>query len=647
MGIRKTPVAAREVRETLTWQEIQEARDRVLASDIPHIPQIQSLVAAAAQIQLDEKNATLGRRRIGHLDWQFESWRHYDINGELRFAAGRHASAVSQVRLFIAELDDEGQPGDPAKDPKVVAIGQAMLGGPAQRSERLRQLGIQFYIGGESYIVAESVSDTKSDVWYVVGARQIKKEGRTFKVERPDELGGGFHVLDPQADLLMRAWTPHPDNGRVADSPTRAVLPVLREIERLSMLTFSQIDSRLISAGLLLLPQGIDFPHKEGSAGGIEGLLEMILAVAQAQLSGAGTAAGLVPILAEIPAGTGSDIVHQKFETALQAELKEKLDHAIRRLATGLDTSPEEMLGQGKSNHWSANQIGEDGIKLFVRPVLLRICDALNNGYLYPALKAAGLDPTKYSVWFDLSPLAVRPNRFEDAVQLHAIGVITDDELRKSGNFSDDAALDDQQLAEWRAWELAKLNPQVILADAGYAKILKLPQLAPPPTPAPALPPGQGDQGDGEQPALTDAQQGDQAANPVPETPSGGASPAQRGLTASAGTLLPGAEQAVLRALELAGGRLLAGRGRHNIRGKFNDVPKHLLHTRVHPTDRDHARELLAGAFTHVGSLANHFGFSSGDLEYLLEGYCVELLVRGYAHEPELLTATLSAASGG
>jgi hypothetical protein len=601
----------------------------------PDTSGMRALVAAAAAMQLDE-GATL-RRRVGDEEWQREAWRHYDINGEVRFAANRHAGALSQCRLFVAELDDNGNPGDEAEDPDVKALGETIFGGPAKKAEFLRQIDVQLYVGGESYVVAESAARKDSDVWYVVSPSQIRRSTKirgSYKVERPIEHGGGWYDIQPGRDILTRIWTPHPRKYDLADSSVRSALPILREIERLTMLTFSQIDSRLISAGLLLLPQGISFPDKDGTTQGIKGLLEMILEVASAQLSGAGTAAGLVPILAEIPPGTGNEINHVKFETALQAEIQTKLDHAIRRLATSLDIDPSELLGQGDSNHWSAWQIDENGIKLFIQPPMIRICDGLTTGYLRAGLKTIKKDPDRYTLWFDPSALTSRPDRFDDAIQLYDRGEVNGDTLRKSGNFPDGAKPEKAELTSWRAWTLIKQDPQ-LLANPELAKLAGLPTVEAPPPPggAPELPAG---------PAPED--QGGQREGQIrqrlglPETESGGASPAQQGLTAS---ILPGAEQVVLRALELAGGRLL---DRHS-RGKFASVNRTELHTRVRPTDREHARRLLEGAFAHVPALARHHSLNPGELSYVLSEYCVELLIRGYAHDTDLLRAMLDAAS--
>lgn len=606
---------------------------------------MQALVAAAAQIKLDEGSVI--RATINDQDWQREAWRHLDINGELRFAANRHAAAISQCRLYVAELDDKGAPGDESKDPRLQVLAESMFGGPAAKVEALRTIGIDFYIGGEAFIVAEGATNPKSDVWYVVTANQIKRNGSQYTVKRPQTKGGGQAKLTAGKDLLIRAWTPHPRDTDLADSPTRSVLPVLREIERLSQLLFSQIDSRLISAGLLLFPSGTSFPKADGTAGNLNDLMAMVLEVARAQLTGAGTAAGVVPIMAETPTDATQKPEHLTFSTPLQGELKDKLDQALKRLAVGLDIAPEELLGLGDSNHWSAWSIDETGIRLFIQPVMGRICDALTQGYLIPAMTAMGIaEPEKYTLWYDTSALTVRPNRFEDALQLHERGVIDDDELRRAGNFNNQTAPDKKELAVQRAWAIVQLKPE-FLQQKEYADLLGLPVAAPPPAPpgaagalaGPDVPPG---------PPGTDtgAAAGRDAAIQqqlgLPQTPSGGESPAQRGrkaLTASA-ALLPAAEQAVLRALELAGSRMLDRKSR----GQYVDVPRHELHTRIRPTDAAHARRLLSGAFQHTGVMASHFSLGAYDLERLLQEYTVQLLVRGYAHESEFLQLTLAAA---
>lgn len=598
------------------------------------------LTAAAAQVKLDGQS--IQSLKIAEQEWQKEAWRLYDLVGEFRFVANRRGHQLSRIRTYVAEVDDTGAPGKEATDTDIKALGEGIFGGPAAKAEGLRIVGIQLFVAGECYIVAESATKSAGDDgpdgdrWYVVSPTDLKKESGTLKVKRPQAAGGEWYDLK-QSDLLIRVWTPHPRKYDVADSPTRAVLPVLREIERLSMLVFSQIDSRLISAGLLLFRQGLSFPSQadgdQEKIPGIQGLMEAILEAAKASLQGAGTAAGLVPIAAEVPGdGAVADAVHHlRFDTPLTGEIKDKLDHAIRRLALGLDAPPEALLGLGGANHWSAWQISEDEIKTQVEPTAIRVCDALTTAYLAPALQAIGKaeeDVDQWTLWFDPAPLAVRPNRFEDAVKAWEKGLISDEALLNAGAFDADDETTKKAKLEWRAWELVKLNPQLV-ADPEIQRILGLPAItipAPPAPEQPALPPGE------EQPAIEQA---------PPEQPATSETPAQQEEGFAA--LLPAAEQVALRALELAGGRLLDRRNR----GQFADIPKHDLHTRVHARDHVHASELLAGAFTHVPALAAHHGLPAADLEWLLRGYCTELLVRGHPHGSPLLRETLRRASRG
>lgn len=611
----------------------------------PAPPPRNALVAAAAQLDLTSV-ASASVFRIRDLEWQKEAWRHYDICGEFRFVANRHASALSRCRVFIAEIDNKGRPGKEVVDESIAILGEAMFGGPAKKAETMKIIGVQQYVAGECYAVAVSGKGGRDDQWFIASPAEIRRTAGAVAVKLPMNFtgGGGYHTLRPQQDLIMRIWTPHPRLFDVADSPTRAVLPTLREIERLTQLCFSQIDSRLISAGLLLLSESIDFPAKGDKPGGVEGLQEAILEAARAQLVGAGGAAGLVPIMVTIPEPTGAggrtnisqSFAHIKFDTPLTSELEKKLDQAIRRLALGLDVAPEDLLGQGDANHWGSWQIEESSIKLFIEPVLTRLCAALTEAYLAPALKAIGKDPDKYTLWYDISALTVRPNRMEDALQLWDRGILSNDALIAAGAFDEGDQPNAKSQLRWIAWQLAKLDPTLVTVPAIAQLLGFTPQQIQSLTQAP---PDQGAPPPEQAPPPPDQGQAIEAgpAGSIPQMPSG-ASPAQRGNRgANVEALTAATEQVVLRALELAGGRLLD----RTQRGRYGDVHKFELHTRISPRDPTHARNLMIGAWEHLPRLAGHFGVDAVTLEDLLSGYCTELLVRAHPHAPELLREVL------
>lgn len=619
-------------------RELVPARPRHSPTDIPALvasagdTPATSLVASALEIEVKPGQTP---RAIQTLAWQKEGWRHLDICGEARFAANRFGAALSRCRIYVAEVDEFGQPGREATDKDVQALASTVFGGPVEKVEAVRLLGTQGYVAGESYVIAEDRGSEDKDKWYVVTTDQIQVDGSSYTVRRPLELGGGKRTIKPGVDLMMRVWNPHPRDTDQADSPIRSVLPVLREIERLSMLTMSQIDSRLISAGLLLLPQGIDFPHAEDTEGGIVGLLEMILEAAQAQLTGAGDARGLVPIIAEVPAGSGQDIQHLRFDTPVQGEIKDKLDHAIRRLALGLDADPAELLGQGDSNHWSAWAVDEGSIKLYISPALARICLALTTGYLRGALETLGKDPDKFVYWYDTAPLAARPDQREDAFKLYELGLISIKALLDACNFSPDDEPSKKQLLEWRIWQLVKLTPALVY-DAQVQEVLGLPALQQP------APPGQ--PAVGATPTPED-QAADERGLPAQEDQTNvnaedGGPPAQGDVQESAfARLMPAADLLVWRALEIAGGRLRPARGALD---QFSAVKRHDMHTRVVVADATHAATLLSDAFLHVAPTANRVGVDPIELDRVLRAYCVELLTRQHPHTPALLETVLT-----
>lgn len=594
-------------------------------------PRPNSLVAAASQIPLD--GSSWKNFRFGDQKWQEEAWRHYDICGELRYVANWIGNAVSRCRLYVAEVDDAGRPGDEVEDPEIVAIVETMFGGPAGRAEAQRALGIHLTVPGEAYIVAEAAEKADSDVWYVASTTEVRKQAGKIFVDRSNTYGGGKHELQEGKDLLIRVWTPHPRRHDLADTAVRAVLPILREIEQLTKHVFAQIDSRLAGAGLLLLPEEVEFPaDPDNPNGDMAGFMQMLTRVMAASLSNREDPSSLVPLMAKVPGEYVDKIKLLTFETPLTGEAKDLRQEAIRRLALALDVPPEVLLGQGSANHWSAWQIEEGAIKIHVVPVVSRIADALTSAYLAPALKAIGKDPERYTVWYDTSPLTQRPDRQSEARDLHGVGLLSDKALRGAGNWSEDDAPDEEERQRRLAVELIKLNPQ-FAADPKLKELAGLPpevlegqQAGPGPAPEGGgggfeLPPVPEDQGLG-----------------LPEMPADVGSPAQ---TAA---LEVGADMLVRRAMELAGKRLLTRQARAELSAA--NTPPHLLHTQLKVLNHAHAATLLSGAFEFVPALAEQVRVEPTRLTTLLDIYCRELLTRGAAHDPEALRMWLSMGMG-
>jgi hypothetical protein len=603
-----------------------------------------SLVAAAARIHLDG----LGWRtyKFGDDTWQTEAWRLYDIIGELRFVANWIGSACSRVRVYVAKVDDNGRVQAEVTNKKIAGLADTLFGGPPSKAEALRLLGINLTIAGDCFIVGRGTKDPESDEWFIVSTSELKRWGSRISWEFTD---GTKETLDPKRDLVIRVWTPHPRRGLWADSPTHAALPMLWEIERLTRFVFAQIDSRLVSAGLLFLPKDVSFPDEEDAEGGIltgaEALTSRLMKTASASLKGEGTAAGVVPTMAELPIEALGKIDLIQFTSELSKNALELRTEAIRRFALAMDIEPSILSGAGEANHWGAWQIMEGQINVHIIPLMSRICDALTTAYLQPALKTINEDPDRYVFWYDTAPLTVRPERGKEAREMYKEGIIGRETVITLNDLKLSDIPEDEEDLRLFTRELMLRDPNlfqipVVRKIAGYTdEILPpdtvvtppaqpgMPGAGPPPPPAP--PTGIQPTPGGPMPLESEAQ--NRLSGPPPAPPGVTASAT---VPASVNTFVV-SNATVLRALDRAGKKLL---DRHS-RDKWPEVPAYELHTRIRVGDREHAGRLLDGAWDHLPVLAAAVDHNMNTLalQEALHEYCVTLLTNEQLHHVQLL----------
>jgi len=617
---------------------------RVVVNDMTpaphHAPEQKSLVAAAARISLQGQRTWLNYR-FGDNTWQEECWRLYDVIGELRFAASWVGSACSRVRIYVADVDKNGRVQQETKKPKIAALSDTLFGGPPAKAEALRMLGINLTVAGDAYIVGKQGSESDPDQWFVVSCSEFKRYRGTLRYEWSDGTMGSVE----DGDLVIRVWTPHPRRHIWADSPVHAAMPMLWEIERLTRYVFAQIDSRLVSAGLLPIPKEASFVDDDEELTGAEGLTAHLSRVGALSLKGEGTAAGVVPTVVEMPMEALGKIQLVQFNSELSQQARELRQEAIARFATAMDFPPEVLGGTGQTNHWSAWHIEESAVKIHIEPLMTRICDALTTAYLQPALKHLKEDPDRFIFWYDTAPLTVRPERLKDTLNMYEKGLVSRETVLIEGDYKLTDAPDDKE-------DLMRFTREVILRDpnllqspalrkvAGYTEdvlpadaVVAPPQqpgapgAGPPPPPAPPT----GIQPTGPAP-LPQGSTAEGAPTPV-EGPAVVAGATGQGVQVpSSVTTFVVANAVALRALEVAGKRLLTRDRRNAVTG----TPPEELHTRIRVEGPEHVGKLLAGAWDHLTVLAFHLGMEATDVMALrntLDGYCTQRLLQGKSHD--------------
>ena len=618
-----------------------------------------SLTAATAIVSLDS-TSSWKTWRFGNRDWQAEGWRLYDIVPEHRFLAGRIGDSVAQARLYVTEVDETGEETGEVQDERIRRLAAVPLGTGAQRDDNLRLAGVDLAVPGECWIVGEGAAtnpEAAEGTWFVVTGAAFKRVGDKVSVRRPKTQGGSDLELTDGVDILIRCWRPHPNDVDQADSFTRSAIVPLREIELLTKREFAELDSRLTGAGIMFVPEGMDFPRDKDDPEGLAGAMAYLQRAAAASMRSQGDARSVVPIMVTIPEHLVEHLDKIKpvtFWSELSAEISPMKDKAIERLSRSAELPSEVLTGIADSNHWTAWLISDEGIR-WIRGYLGLIADALTRGFLRLALEKMGVaNPERYAFAFDTSTLAAKPNRLEDALKLRELFLISDEETVKAGAFSTDAMPTVPERVVQVLLKLIQTQPDLIL-DPAVQAALGLPQVRSVGLPATADQNADGEESDGG----TDngPPNGGEAEEPEDDAAQNraitrGLNTRIRELTATRVAAPPTPQHVfnaasklmVLRALELAGGRLTTPAER---RGRWVDVPRHELHARVGPITPDKADRVLAGAWTHVAEVAADLGVDAGDLTRLLSGYCTELLARGMAHHDDLLYAALRMANRG
>jgi hypothetical protein len=428
---------------------------------------------------------------------------------------------MGQAKLFVGRLDPEDPTGEPIPltedDEAIEGVAAADIMGvfsafgdtPAGRSQIIVRLGINLNVAGDGYIIGfppgliakargdedweskpTSVDDISLDLlqWRALSSREVKTES-DGKVKLTIAEGS---VEAPADDLyVIKVWRMHPANAQMSESPVRSSLPVLRELVGYTMHAGAQIDSRLAGAGVLFVPlsaaQSVkaDLGRKVMAEGGDatqvsdDPFTDSIIATMSKAIKDRASASALSPLVFTVPDETIEKFRYMSFSTPLDAAINELRDGAIRRVALGEDAPPEVLLGTGGMNHWGAWLVREDVVNTHVEPPLAIVCDAVTEQYLHPVLRGMGLTDEAVEnlvIWYDVSGMIMRPNRSQDAKDLHAVGAISDATLREACGFDEsDAPLAEQQAAEesdekelrqaagMKALELAVADPQLVI----------------------------------------------------------------------------------------------------------------------------------------------------------------------------------------
>lgn len=335
--------------------------DRLLNRPLPP----NAFVASAREVRLGDP-VDAQKARQWRQAWQRRAFDFYDRVGELSFAVDRQADAIGQVRIFPAEMDEDGKPVE-TNDPKawdlIDQLEEKQAGG---RSEMLRRLGGHITLAGESHLVgidnnapepetngrvitmpdADKQRFRKSS-WEILSSEELINSGTEWQVSRD----GIDRVNLPSSAFVLRIWNPALRHSMLAHSAVRSVLDRLEELVLLGD-EVAAISKSRVSAGGLKLPSEAKFPQREGEDPDKDPFVEDLIRHMTAPIGDTRSGEAVIPLVIRAAAEDLKDIGTVELGRSHDERDVERRKEVIERLATGLDWPKELLLGIGDQNHW-------------------------------------------------------------------------------------------------------------------------------------------------------------------------------------------------------------------------------------------------------------------------------------------------------
>lgn len=467
-------------------------RLRVSSPDDPKRIRPGANALTASGVRVRAKNGDALRRLVQ--PWQARAFAYYDMLGEIKYASQFYARGLSQLRLYPAVKDENGDLVEVTEkdgpDAKVAVEALARIQDPGGgQSGLLSAYGRLMFLVGEALLFVSN-DEEGDEQWEMLSTDEIRIMGNNVqRVKAPsmnaeeykepsEDDDGNWEDLSDKEAVAYRLWQRHPRYSMLADSTMQGVLDLCEELVLLTQSVRARTRSRLAGAGIMFLDDRIDPapPKPTGDEDPEEDIFLSDLTEAMtAPIADEGAASAVVPMVvrATVPDNMSmKDLVYhleivdpmQLYpETGLRYEL-------IKRIAIGLDMPPEILMGLGDSNHWSAWQVDEQTWKGHLQPKAQQFVDDLTSSYFRPQLKQDGVQDYKdFSVAYDATAIINHPDRTKDAKDLHEKMAISDHALREAGGFDDDDAIQDED--EWTRRIGVKVNDGYLATKGEVSQI--------------------------------------------------------------------------------------------------------------------------------------------------------------------------------
>lgn len=441
----------------------------------------QELIAAAMILEEKGQNSLLYNSQV--IDFVVNSvqagdtnlaWYYWAKIPELSYVARYVSNALSVATLYVGIADENlgGPPVRLAEDHPASQLLKDFAGGYAGQKDLLDRLGLHLTVAGDSVLIGpkhgSGALEQPFDRWRVYSSEEVYSRQGKIYVRMP---GNAREVPIPDGAMAVRIWREHPVLRWNADSPVKRSFEVLKELNMLNQHILASGSSRLVGAGLLLIPEEFDLPGSDVETEGteVDQFVALLIEVASQAKKNPESAAARIPLISRGPAEYIDKWKHLDFATEFSNMVPELRQGAIRRLALGMDVPPEILLGSEQSNSWSAWQTDESTLRVHLIPLLQLICASLTEGWLRPMLEELPMSEAQQAeiehivIHFDVSNLKIHQDVSGDAQALYDRFELDSDGLRIALGYGADKAPSDKELARQILLHIIKGdNPQMV-----------------------------------------------------------------------------------------------------------------------------------------------------------------------------------------
>ena len=402
-----------------------------------------------------------------HQPWQAQAFGYYNKMGECWNPVQFTARALSKVRLYAATKDENGEWTEIEDEGhwavKLVSEWQRIpepygrlrtLIGEGRLCQSMSPTNPDEGIVWEFLSPVELRVDQRGDIYRTFGKETLKY----VDISRSTDGRGG----DPQPGQMRmwRFWRPHPENSGYADSAFRGVLDLYEQLWWLTLSERAELRNRVINAGLLLVPDEIDFEVEgaenlatEGEDPEVDPFTELLMTVITTALKNPGSAEAAAPPVIR----ADSELLHpDKFrllrfhDPASSLYMTGREDALMRRISIGLDMPTEAFMGMGTLNHWNAWKLDDEKYQ-HVEPTIASLTYDLTYAVLRPVGRAmSAADADGVMVMADVAQLVGDPDKGKTALELYKEAAISGQALREANDFPEDAAMPDDEHEQWR-----------------------------------------------------------------------------------------------------------------------------------------------------------------------------------------------------